>query len=50
MQRPVRYSCHICGDTGHKIRDCHKYNDMHNMFKYKRMNTTNKQVVVKPKV
>jgi hypothetical protein len=24
----VRYSCHICGDTGHKIIDCPKYNDM----------------------
>ncbi len=50
VQRLMKYSCHICGDTGHKIIDCLKYNDMHNMFKYKRMNTTNKQVVVKPKV
>ncbi len=28
IQRPVRYSCCICGDTGHKIIDYHKYNDM----------------------
>jgi hypothetical protein len=28
IQRPMRYSCHICGDTGHKIIDCPKYNDM----------------------
>ncbi len=26
--KSVRYSCHICGDTGHKIIDCPKYNDM----------------------
>ncbi len=46
----MRYFYHICGDIGHKIIDCCKYNDMHNMFKYKRMNATNKQVVVEPKV
>jgi hypothetical protein len=28
VQRPGRYSCDICGDTGHKIIDCPKYNDM----------------------
>jgi len=28
MQRHVRYSCHNCGDIGHKIIDCPKYNDM----------------------
>jgi hypothetical protein len=32
IQKLVRYFCHICGDTGHKIIDCLKYNDMHNMF------------------
>jgi len=41
VQRPMRYSCHICGDIRHKIIDC---------LKYKGMNTTNKQVVVEPKV
>jgi hypothetical protein len=25
-------SCHVCGDTRHKIIDCLKYNDMENMF------------------
>ncbi len=34
-QRPIRYSCHICGDTRHKIIDCPKYNDMHNMLRTK---------------
>ncbi len=24
----VRYFCHICSDTGHKIIDCPKYNGM----------------------
>jgi len=28
IQRLVKYSYHICGDTGHKIIDCPKYNDM----------------------
>jgi hypothetical protein len=44
------YSCHICGDTRHKIINCLKYNDMHNMFKNKGMKATKKQVVVEPKV
>ncbi len=35
VQRPMRYSCHICGDIGHKIIDYPKYNDMQNMFKNK---------------
>jgi len=46
----VRYSYHICSDTGHKIIDCPKYNDMQNMFKNKGVKTIEKQVVVKPKV
>jgi len=28
VQRPMRYSYHICGDTRHKIIECPKYNDM----------------------
>jgi hypothetical protein len=48
--RLVRYSCHIYGDIGHKIINYPKYNDMQNMFKNKKMKTTNKQVVVEPKV
>jgi hypothetical protein len=28
VQRPLKYSCHICDDIGHKIIDCPKYNDM----------------------
>jgi len=28
VQRLVRYSCHICGDTGHKIMNYPKYNEM----------------------
>jgi hypothetical protein len=28
VQRPVRYSYHICGDIRHKIIKCPKYNDM----------------------
>ncbi len=35
VQRLVRYFCHICGDIGHKIIDCPKYDDMQNMFKNK---------------
>jgi hypothetical protein len=31
----MKYSYHVCGDTGHKIIDCPKYNDMQNMFKNK---------------
>jgi len=46
----VKYSCHICGDIGHKIIDCPKYNDMQNMFKNKTMKPIDKQVVVEPKV
>ncbi len=40
VQRPVRYSYHIWCDTKHKIINCPKYNDMHNMFKNKRMKPT----------
>ncbi len=46
----MRYSHPICGDVGHKIIDCPKYNDMQNMFKNKGMKATKKQDVVKPKV
>ncbi len=46
----VKYSCHICGDTGHKIIDCLKYNDMQNMFKNKGVKPIEKQVMVEPKV
>jgi hypothetical protein len=28
VQRHVKYSYHICGDTRHKIIDCPKYSDM----------------------
>jgi hypothetical protein len=42
IQRHVRYSYHICGDTGHKIIDCLKYNDMQNMFKNKGVKITKK--------
>jgi hypothetical protein len=28
VQRPMKYSCHTCGDIGHKIIDYLKYNDM----------------------
>ncbi len=50
VQRHVRYSCHICGDTKHKIIDCPKYSDMQNMFKNKGMKPIKKQVVVEPEV
>jgi hypothetical protein len=46
----VRYSCHICGDIGHKIIDCHEYNDMQNMFKNKGVKTTKKPSIMEPKV
>jgi hypothetical protein len=46
----VKYSCHICGDTRHKIIDCLKYNDMQNMFKNKGVKPIEKQVMVEPKV
>jgi len=50
VQRPVRYSCHICDDTKHKIIDYPKYNYMQNMCKNKGMKPIDKQVVVEPKV
>jgi hypothetical protein len=28
VQKPMRNSCHICGDIRHKIINCPKYNDM----------------------
>ncbi len=40
---PMKYSCHICGDTRHKIIDCPKYNDMQNMFKNKGVKPIGKQ-------
>ncbi len=46
----MRYSCHICGDTKHKIIDCPKYSDMHHMFKNKGVKTVEKPSVVEPKV
>ncbi len=46
----MRYSYHIYGDIGHKIINCPKYNDMHNMFKNKGVKTTKKQAMVEPKV
>jgi hypothetical protein len=50
VERPVKYSCHICDDTRHKIIDCPKYNDMQNMFENKGVKPIDKQVVVEPKV
>jgi hypothetical protein len=46
----MRYSCHICGDTEHKIIDYPKYNDMQNMFKNKGVKTTKKPYAVELKV
>jgi uncharacterized protein YigA (DUF484 family) len=46
----MKYSPHICGDTGHKIKYCPKYSDMHNMSKNKIVKIIDKQVVVKAKV
>ncbi len=46
----MRYFCHICGDTRHRIIDCLKYNDTWNMFKNNEMKTTKKPYVVELKV
>jgi len=46
----VRYSYHIYDEIGHKIIDCPKYNDMHNMFKNKGVKTTKKPPMVEPKL
>jgi hypothetical protein len=46
----MRCSYHIYGETGHKIIDCLKFNDMHNMFKNKGVNTTNKPSLVEPSI
>ncbi len=46
----MKYSCHICGDTWHKIINYSKYNDMQNMFKNKGVKTTEKPSMVEPKV
>ncbi len=50
IQRLLRYFCHIYGDMKHKIIDCLKYSDMHNMFKNKGMKIVEKPFVVEPKV
>ncbi len=50
VQRLVRYSCHICGDTRPMIVDYPKYSGMHNIFKDKRMNIVKKPSMVEPKV
>ncbi len=42
VQRPMRYFCHIYGDTRHKIIDDPKYNDTQNMFNNKGVETTEK--------
>jgi hypothetical protein len=42
VQKPMKYSCHICGDTRHKIVDSPKYNDMQSMFKNKGVKTIEK--------
>ncbi len=46
----MKYSCHIYGEIGHKIINCPKYNDMHNMFKNKGVKTTKKPFMVEPKL
>ncbi len=46
----MKYSYHICGEIGHKIINCPKYNDIQNLFKNKGMKTTKKPFVVEPKV
>ncbi len=46
----MKYSCHICGDTRHKIIDCPKHIDMQNTFKNKGVKPTKKKIVVEPKV
>jgi hypothetical protein len=28
VQRPMKYYCHICNETGHRITDCLKFNGM----------------------
>ncbi len=28
IQRPMKYSCHICDEIGHRITYCPKFNDM----------------------
>jgi hypothetical protein len=45
VEKPMKYSCHICGDIGHKIIDCPKYNDMKNMLKNKGMKLIEKQFI-----
>ncbi len=42
VQRPMKNSYHICGEIRHKIINCPKLNDMHNMSKNKGMKTTQK--------
>ncbi len=42
VQKPMRYFCHICGDTKHKIIYYLKYNDMQNMFRNKRVKPIDK--------
>ncbi len=46
----MKYSYFIYGETRHKIINCPKYNDMHNMFKNKGLKITKKPYVVEPKV
>jgi hypothetical protein len=42
VQKPMKYSYHICGDTRNKIVDSPKYNDMQSMFKNKGVKTIEK--------
>jgi hypothetical protein len=39
VQRPMKYSCQICGETRHSITDFPRFNDMYNMFKNEWMKT-----------
>jgi hypothetical protein len=50
VHRPMRYSCHIYGDMGHKIINCPKYSDMQNIFKNKGVKIVEKSSMVEPKV
>ncbi len=50
VKRPLKYSCHICGDTKHKIIDYPKQSDMQNMLKNKGVKIAEKSFMVEPKV
>jgi hypothetical protein len=48
--KPLNYPCHICGIMGHKLMNCIRFGEMHNIFKDKGGKTEETKLVAKVKV